>query len=111
MIRIERHLDDRGELEQVLPLPILKTKRAYITTNRKGVVRGFHGHQRENKAIFVIEGTIKVLVFSMENVSQPSKMFKFTLSESMPQALYIPRGNYHGYSALSEKSRVLIYSV
>lgn len=111
---LPRFVDDRGSLDQVfnddLPFPV---KRVYCTRSHRGVVRAFHGHKKEWKAFYVTHGIVKFVAFKMGDEkakNMKEKMAEFTLGENKPQILVMPNGYYHGFSALTESTSVVILS-
>jgi len=110
----EWKVDERGALVQVLDE--FQPKRAYLVYNwSKETRRAFHGHKKETKALFCIEGAIKVIIMPFPD----SKLFhsasinhypmKVTLG-LRPKLLFIPPGFYHGWKALTEDAKLLVFS-
>ena len=84
------------------------------TISRKGVVRGLHFQRppfAQTKLIRVIEGEILDVIVDLRKSSETfGKVFTVTLSAKNKLQLLVPKGFAHGYTTLSDSSRV-IYKV
>lgn len=108
---VQSFVDDRGFLSQILPEgnETFSVKRIYSTGNfAKGVIRGFHKHEKEKKAFFVPSGSAKfVAVDDRENSSTYKEINTFILSTLSPSVLIIPTGIYTGWMSLEDNTVVL----
>lgn len=84
-------------------------KRIYSTGNfSKGVIRGFHKHEIEEKAFFVSSGSAKFVAVDDRKDSHTYKEINtFVLSTLNPSVLRVPIGVYTGWMSL-EDGTVLI---
>ncbi|MDI6855535.1 MAG: WxcM-like domain-containing protein [Candidatus Thermoplasmatota archaeon] len=102
-----RHIDDRGVLDMIFNLDLpFDVKRIYTTINKKGIIRGMHGHRNEWKAFYCFKGAIKIVASHMDK----DEIKGFILDEMKPQLFILPKNYYHGYTSLSEEARVVILS-
>jgi dTDP-4-dehydrorhamnose 3,5-epimerase len=97
--------DDRGFFTAINFEP--EAKRAYLIQNHKsGVVRAFHGHQREGKCLYSIKGSFKVILIDMES----GEWKPFTINERGNNLIKVPPGVYNGFVSLTDDSELLIIS-
>ncbi len=97
--------DDRGFFTAINFEP--EAKRAYLLQNHKaGVVRAFHGHERESKILYVIRGSFKVICISMKT----GEWKKFTINERCNNMIKVPSGAYNGFVSLTDDSELLVIS-
>lgn len=71
---------------------------AYITVNKKDVVRGFHRSGTQNKLVQVLSGKARVVVLTKDGF-----MIYPELS-NQDSCIYVPIGSYLGYRALEENT-------
>lgn len=107
-------VDDRGELVFANELLLNRFKRFYLIKNHAPqFVRAWHGHKKEGKGIFVLQGAAivgAVEVDDWENPSTDLKVHRHVLSAKKPQVLVIPPGFANGIMTLSSDSLVLVFS-
>jgi dTDP-4-dehydrorhamnose 3,5-epimerase len=111
---IKRFADDRGDFTNVALEIGDKTgkkgiifKRSYIiNNNQQGVVRGFHGHRKENKLFFVPRGCFKFIIMNMET----REWKEYILSEAAPKILFVPGGHYNGFVSLTDDALLITFS-
>ncbi len=97
------YTDDRGafvaitnELSKELAIA-----RVYAINNfGRGVIRGFHKHQREVKMFYVACGAAKFVTVAGGGEEQDQHVF--VLSDRQPTVLVIPPGWYNGWMSLEE---------
>lgn len=100
-------VDDRGSVTFINDFNFEGVKRFYQVENHKiGFIRAWHGHKKEGKYVYVVQGTALVGVVNMitEEVS------KFVLSSKSPKILWIPAGNYNGFKSLEENTKIIFFS-
>src|SRR5207247_3619909 len=99
LISLPCNLDDRGFLYQIYgtydsDLP--EIRRVYIVGNpSRGIIRGFHRHEHESKAYFVISGSAKFVV-----INDVGSKATYTLSFRSPSIRLIPPRPYPGWISL-----------
>jgi dTDP-4-dehydrorhamnose 3,5-epimerase-like enzyme len=104
-----RYIDDRGYLDQLYAQDLpFKIKRIYSTLTRKGIIRGMHGHKKEWKALFIIQGTVKVVTEAMSKNKYTKQ--STILSDDEGRMVIIPPKWYHGYMPLTDEAIVMIIS-
>jgi dTDP-4-dehydrorhamnose 3,5-epimerase-like enzyme len=97
--------DDRGFFTAINFEP--DSKRAYLIQNHKaGIVRAFHGHERESKTLYVIRGSFKVICINMAT----GDWKKFTINERSNNMIKIPAKAYNGFVSLTDDSELLVVS-
>ena len=100
-------VDDRGTLRFVNDFDFSGVKRFYqVENHRRDFIRAWHGHKKEGKYVYVIDGTALVGVVNMET----EEINKFILSSKQPKILWIPPGNYNGFKTLEENTKVIFFS-
>lgn len=100
-------IDDRGSVTFVNDFDFLNVKRFYVVENhRSGFIRAWHGHEREGKYVFVVNGTALIGAVKMDDDSAK----KFILSDRNPKVLYIPPGYANGFKTLEENTKIIFYS-
>lgn len=105
-------VDDRGIVGFVNDFDFAGIKRFYhITHKTPGIIRGFHGHEKEGKYVYVVSGSIIVALTQLD-VSRAGlrSIKKFVLSSQKPQILYIPPGHYNGFMNLEPNTEVMFFS-
>jgi len=110
----KRFVDDRGSLTFMNDLALNQFKRFYIVQNhRQGFIRAWHGHLKESKLFFPLEGTIQVGVAKLDSKGQPDRAanaVSYILDSSTPAGLFIPAGFANGSKSLTPKAKILILS-
>jgi len=114
-------LDDRGILGINNDLNLFKIKRFYTIQNyRPNFIRAWHGHFKEEKYFMTISGAAQIIAIPIKK-SKPSnivnfdngpnwKIYKTTLSSSVPNVFYIPGGYANGIMTLTTDTKVLVFS-
>ncbi|GAA0754078.1 dTDP-4-dehydrorhamnose 3,5-epimerase family protein [Psychroflexus lacisalsi] len=92
----------------------VEIKEVWFTKSKINVIRAMHlqvGALACEKIVSVIKGKVLDVILDIrEGSSTYGKVFEIELSESIPQALYIPIGCAHGYKVLQDESIVLYMS-
>ncbi len=97
--------DDRGYFSSIAFEQ--DSKRAYLIRNHsKGTVRAFHGHKKENKTFYVLQGAFKIIIIDLTTGNWKS----FTLTEKGNNMLKIPCMAYNGFVSLTDNSEMLVVS-
>ena len=100
-------VDDRGSVTFINDFNFEGVKRFYLVENHnKGFIRAWHGHKKEGKYVYVVQGTALVGVVNMAT----EEVSKFVLSSKSPKILWIPAGNYNGFKSLEENTKILFFS-
>jgi dTDP-4-dehydrorhamnose 3,5-epimerase len=107
-------VDDRGTVSFVNDFDFRSVKRFYKIENfSKDVIRAFHGHLKEAKYVYVVQGSIILAAVTMTDTVNPSKDVKisrFVLSARKPTIVFIPPGYFNGFRILEENSQILFFS-
>jgi dTDP-4-dehydrorhamnose 3,5-epimerase len=107
-------VDDRGSVAFVNDLKLGDFRRFYIVSNHApGLVRAWHGHRFERKAVIVVSGAALVCAVEIDDWNSPSPdlpIHRHVLSERNPSALLIPAGYANGFMSLAPDTRVCFLS-
>jgi dTDP-4-dehydrorhamnose 3,5-epimerase len=101
------HIDSRGLLRFVNDFDMTQIRRMYIIEPKFGQIRAWQGHKKEQKWFFVLEGSFLIQTVSMQEQHVRSKMI--VLAEDN-RVVHIDSGNYNGFEALREGSKMLVFS-
>lgn len=98
--------DERGVFVPILQKENLdkkmEIKRIYYVYNfGKGVVRGFHFHQKEWKYFTIVNGAAKFVALNPE---KPEEKFTFVSSSHKQNLISIPPGFANGWVSLEENT-------
>ncbi len=100
-------IDDRGIVKFVNDFDFKDVKRFYqVENHRSGFIRAWHGHRKESKYVYVVEGTIFIGVVNLET----EEMETFVLSARKPRILWIPPNRAHGFITLEENTKIIFFS-
>lgn len=100
-------VDERGTVRFVNDFDFKNVKRFYQVENyRKGYIRAWHGHKKEDKYVYVSEGSALVGVVNLET----EEIQKFYLSAKKPRILWIPANNANGFMSLEDNTVVIFFS-
>lgn len=108
------HHDERGGLISYNDFNMNDVKRMYIISPASTeIVRAWQSHQYEEKWFISLDGSFEVKLVKIDNFTEPSldlPVYNFLLEAKRPQVLHIPGGYANGFKAISENSRLLVYS-
>lgn len=100
-------VDDRGSVRFVNDFNFDGVKRFYQVENHsRGFIRAWHGHKKEGKYVYVVNGSALIGVVNMES----EEVSKFVLSSQTPKVLWIPPGHFNGFKSLEENTKILFFS-
>jgi dTDP-4-dehydrorhamnose 3,5-epimerase-like enzyme len=99
--------DQRGLLRFVIDFDMKQIRRMYLIEPTFGQIRAWQGHKKEQKWIFVLEGSFLIQTVSMQEQQNRSKII--VLAEDN-RVIYINSGNYNGFEALEGGSKMLVFS-
>ena len=100
-------VDDRGSVRFVNDFNFDGVKIFYQVENHsKGFIRAWHGHKKEGKYVYVVNGSALIGVVNMDS----EEINKFVLSSQTPKVLWIPPGHYNGFKSLEENTKILFFS-
>ncbi len=122
VVPLERHIDDRGYLYEVIHATddfLPKFGQTYVVGSpTRNTVRGFHRHDLLWDYFCVVKGAGKFLVASAPDAEtlaasnsgkavKPAELESFVLSELKPSLLIVPPGNWHGWMSLEDDTVVI----
>ena len=73
-----------------------------------GVIKGFHLHEKHDEYTVCVKGNIKYIAVK-EYADGRKKINTFVIGEKNPVLIKVPRGVWHGYMTLENKSATLVY--
>lgn len=101
-------VDDRGPLRFVNEFNFAGIKRFYQVENyERGFIRAWHGHNKEEKYVYVARGSARVATIDMKDESQREI---YTLSDISPKVLFIPPGKYNGFQTIEDGTILIFFS-
>jgi dTDP-4-dehydrorhamnose 3,5-epimerase len=122
VISLERHIDDRGYLYEVIHATddyLPKFGQTYVVASpARGTIRGFHRHDQLWDYFCVVRGTGKFVVVKANDAEtaqasaaggciKPEAIETFILSERKPSLLVVPPGHWHGWISLEDETLVV----
>lgn len=114
MIPGDLSVDDRGKVTFINAFNFEDVKRFYVVENhRQNFIRAWHGHKREGKYVFCVNGSALVAAVKIDDWLAPSKnspLDKFVLSSDKPAVLFIPPGYANGFMTLSSNTKLVFFS-
>ena len=106
--------DDRGLLSFVNDFSLKPIVRFYeITPKDSSLIRAWQAHKKESKWFYCSQGAFMVKIIKLDSFENPSDnltVFSFELNANNPQILFIPGGYANGFKALSDESKLIVYS-
>src|SRR6185437_9694496 len=109
-----QHIDERGNLFFFNDFDMKTVRRFYIIEpGDTNIVRAWQAHQKEQKWLYVIKGSFKIVVVKPDGWEKPSqKLFtkEIILKSDSNQLLHIPGGYANGFKALEANSKLMVFS-
>ena len=103
--------DDRGSVTFVNNFSFQKIKRFYQVENLSPeIIRAFHGHEYEEKYVFVSKGSIKLVCAKINQKRIVGPPCIYTLNSKKPSILKIPKGFANGFKVLKTDTVVIFFS-
>jgi dTDP-4-dehydrorhamnose 3,5-epimerase len=106
--------DERGSVRFVNSLPLGEFTRFYSIENKEvDIVRGWHGHRFEAKAIIALTGRIAVGAVQVDDWDEPGrnlKVHRFDLDSNSPSVLLVPGGFANAIMALTDGAIAGVFS-
>jgi len=100
-------VDDRGTVKFVNDFDFKNVKRFYeVENHQRGFIRAWHGHKKEDKYVYVVQGSALVGVVNLKT----EEVQKFILSANKPRILWIPANSANGFMSLEENTKVIFFS-
>lgn len=108
------HTDERGTVVFVNDFDFAGVRRFYtIRPRQEGQVRGWIGHQREQKWFMAVQGKVMIAVVRPDRWDNPAaNLFveRFTLSATEPAVLHIPSGHATASVALAGDAILMVFT-
>ena len=106
--------DTRGKVRFINSFTFSNVKRFYQIDNRSTkTIRAFHGHEFEEKYVYVANGSILLCAVYLDSLKNPSKkqhVYRFKLSAATPTIVHIPNSFANGFKTLEPKTTVIFFS-
>ncbi|MFV8370413.1 WxcM-like domain-containing protein [Flavobacterium sp. LB2R40] len=114
IVKGNNYADDRGILQFNNDFHALGIKRLYAIQNRDTeFVRGWQGHQVEQRWFLVVRGSFKIILIAIDDWVRPSlnlKQHHFMLNSQNMDVLHVPSGYVSSIRALEPSSKLLLMS-
>lgn len=112
MIKGNKHIDERGIITYNNDFDASQIKRIYTIENHSiDFVRGWQGHQVEQRWFAAMKGTFEIAVIQVDNFDNPSlhlPIETFNLTDEMLTYLHVPAGCITAIQAKEEESKLLV---
>jgi len=106
--------DDRGSLSFINDFSLQSIVRFYeISPKDTSIIRAWQAHKKESKWFYCIHGAFKVNLVKIDSFENPSKdldVHTYELNTNTPQVLFVPGGYANGFKAISEDSKLMVFS-
>lgn len=101
-------VDLRGTLKFINDFDFKDVKRFYVVENHiPQYIRAWHGHKKEAKYVFVLEGAAQIAAVDMDTKEITANCI---LSGDKPQILYIPPRHFNGSRTLLPDTKIIYFS-
>lgn len=112
LISGNRHSDQRGILLYNNNFDASLIKRIYIIENEKiEFIRGWQGHQIEQRWFSAVTGRFKIQLIKIDNWEKPSKdlgAFTYLIDSEELNVLHVPNGYISSIQSLELNSKLLV---
>lgn len=99
---IQKHVDDRGWLAELVTDSFGKIGHVYVTTCLPGVVKAWHKHEKQTDRFVLLSGRLLVGLRYADALIKSAVMMPF---ESV---LVIEPGVWHGFSAIGPDEAIVL---
>jgi dTDP-4-dehydrorhamnose 3,5-epimerase-like enzyme len=108
------YVDARGKLIFFNDFDMKNVRRFYVIEHPdSSIIRAWQGHKKEEKWLYVMKGSFKVVLVKPDDWDNPSldlEPTEFILRAKANQVLYIPGNFANGLKALEPESRIMVFS-
>ncbi len=106
------HSDQRGTLLYNNDFDVSLIKRIYIIENESlQFIRGWQGHQIEQRWFSVVSGKFKIQLIKIDNWEKPSvnlEAFTYLIDSEKLNVLHVPKGYVSSIQSLELNSKLLV---
>lgn len=106
--------DERGKISFNNDFNAIDVKRVYFIENRSvDFIRGWQGHQVEQRWFMCVKGAFEIKVIKIDNWGNPSKDLKvlvYQINSDNSDVLHVPEGHITSIQALQEDSKLMAMS-
>ena len=114
--RLQRHLDDRGWLAEILRCDEPEFfndehpfGQLYCTTvARHGIVKAWHRHKHQTDRICCVKGRIKLVVFNDDPGPGEDAVHEFVIGDGNPCMVMFTPGLWHGFMNVGEGEAIVV---
>ncbi len=100
-------VDVRGAVKFINDFDFKNVKRFYQVENHaRGYIRAWHAHKKEDKYIYVAQGSALVGVVNLDT----EEVEEFVLTDKKPRVLWVPPNSANGFMSLEENTKVIFFS-
>lgn len=114
IIKGNSHKDARGTITYNNDFNAIEIKRIYFIENESlNFVRGWQGHQKEQRWFSAVQGSFKICIRKIDDWISPStnlSMQTFILEHCKFDILYIPKGYITSIQSLEQNSKLMAMS-
>lgn len=106
--------DDRGKITFNNEFNAVEVKRIYfIENNNLDFIRGWQGHQIEQRWFICVKGAFEIKVIKIDNWENPSNDLQdivYQINAVNSDVLHVPKGHITSIQALEEESKLMAMS-
>lgn len=114
IIKGNSFLDERGKITFNNDFNAAAIKRIYFITNHSlDFIRGWQGHQIEQRWFMSVKGTFEIKVIKIDNWDKPSNHLNakiYQINADNADVLHVPKGFVTSIQALQEDSKLMAMS-
>ncbi len=112
--KVKVNEDERGNFREIIRCDenmMDDVKQVSVGKTKPGIIKAFHCHKNQDDLFHVLRGNLLVVLYDgREDSKTNGETQTIFLGESYePQIVFIPRGVFHGYKVLGEKSAEVLY--
>ena len=108
----DKSIDERGILFHNNGFDLSPIRRSYIIENKNlNYVRGWKGHNIENRWFTCVKGKIRIYLTSIENLENRIEKYQyFELNEDKMDVLFVPSGHATLIKQITANSIIMAFS-
>lgn len=104
-INLEKFSDDRGFVLNVFDNSDLHFNQEKLTVSKKNVLRGLHSDTINDKLIYCLRGSFKLVVVNfIKESDQYLKKVEFLMNESSNFAIFVPKNFLNGHYCFEDNT-------
>jgi dTDP-4-dehydrorhamnose 3,5-epimerase len=104
-IKLEKFFDDRGFVLNIYKNNTLHFNQEKLTVSKKNVLRGLHSDTVNDKLIYCLRGSFKLVVVNfIEGSDQYMRKTEFLMNEESNYAVFVPKNFLNGHYCLEDNT-------